>query len=53
MTRRPFDIVDFILCEIYDVIHDGLTVARHMTYAQGCPGENRGPVGNYKVGLLV
>ena len=33
MTGRVFDIVDFILCEIQDVILDGLTVARHKPYA--------------------
>jgi hypothetical protein len=27
MTGRPFDIVDFILCEIEDVILHGLTLA--------------------------
>jgi hypothetical protein len=33
MTGRPFDIVDFILAEIEDVIFDGLTMARNMVYA--------------------
>jgi hypothetical protein len=33
MTGRPFDIVDFILAKIEDVIFDGLTVARNMSYA--------------------
>jgi hypothetical protein len=33
MTGQPFDIMDFILCEIKDVILDGLIVARHMSCA--------------------
>jgi hypothetical protein len=33
MTGWPFDIVDFILAEIEDVIFDGLTMPRHMSYA--------------------
>jgi hypothetical protein len=33
MTGRPFDTVHLILCEIEDVILNGLTVARHMSYA--------------------
>jgi hypothetical protein len=33
MTGRPFDIMDFILCEIEVVILDGLTVAQHVSYA--------------------
>jgi hypothetical protein len=33
MTGRPFEIVGFILAEIEDVIFDGLTVARNMSYA--------------------
>jgi hypothetical protein len=30
MTGRPFDIVDFIIAEIEDIIFDGLTVAKNM-----------------------
>jgi hypothetical protein len=30
MTSWPFDIIDFILAKIEDVIFDGLTVARHI-----------------------
>jgi hypothetical protein len=33
MTGRPFNIVDFVLTEIEDVIFDGLTMAQHMSYA--------------------
>jgi hypothetical protein len=33
MTGWPFDIVDFILAKIEDVIFYGLTVARNMLYA--------------------
>jgi hypothetical protein len=33
MTGRPFEIVGFILAEIEDVIFDGLTMARNMSYA--------------------
>jgi hypothetical protein len=33
MTGRPFNIVDFILAEIEDVIFDGLTMAQNMLYA--------------------
>jgi hypothetical protein len=33
MTSRPFDIMDIIIAEIEDVILDGLTEARNMSYA--------------------
>jgi hypothetical protein len=32
-THQPFDIVDFILCEIEDVIADGMTMVRQQPYA--------------------
>ena len=33
MTRRDFDLVDFLICELEDVIMDGMTVHRRHLFA--------------------